>query len=131
MDCEDGLPRRSDQRVSARGRLFSYWARSRARLHRGHSRETEKQQEKDSDSGCLRRQRSRLDGPLCDVADRGSALRPRATGLLVVADIDAELAERLGAVFLVIGGAAADSLGGDGNGFVVGTAGLEDFNHLV
>lgn len=34
--------------------------------------------------------------------------------------LDTELAQRLAAVFLVIGHAAAEALGGDGGGFVVG-----------
>jgi hypothetical protein len=31
----------------------------------------------------------------------------------------------------VIGGAAADALGGDGGRFVVGSAGLEGFGHFI
>src|SRR5882724_2898104 len=44
---------------------------------------------------------------------------------------DTEFRQRLGAVFLVIGGAAADALGGDGGGFVVGAPCLEGFGHRV
>ena len=40
-------------------------------------------------------------------------------------------ARRLGAIFLVVGGAAADALGGDGSSFFVGAASLEGFGHLV